>query len=352
MGNPAPPQVLCFGEALVDRLEGGGLSAADHLGGAPANVACALARLGIPVAFLGRLGRDGPGRSLAALLQERGVDSSGLQWDPQRPTRVVRVRREPRGERRFDGFVGERGAGFADQAVELQPLLAGAAPLLERARWLLVGTLAMASPATAAAQAALVAAAAAAGVGVAVDLNWRPSFWGLEPDAPPPPGPRQAIAALLEHADLIKAAAEEAAWLFGAAADPAATSAGLPRRPAVLITDGPLPVRWWWPAAGGCGGEQPAFPLKVVDTTGAGDAFTAGLLYQLCARPAGAGGALPGPGMLAQGGPGKERVDQAAKVAFAAACGALTCRGEGAITPQPTAAEVASLLAGRPAGPA
>ena len=344
MGTPAPPQVLCFGEALVDRLEGGGLSAADHLGGAPANVACALARLGTPVAFLGRLGRDGPGRSLAALLQERGVDSSGLQWDPQRPTRVVRVRRVPGGERRFGGFVGERGAGFADQAVEREPLLAGAAPLLKRARWLLVGTLALASPATAAAQTALVAAAAAAGVGVAVDLNWRPSFWGLEPDAPPPPtpapgsgaGPRQAIAALLERADLIKAAAEEAAWLFGAAADPAAISAGLPRRPAVLITDGPRPVRWWWPGGGGCGGEQPAFPLRAVDTTGAGDAFTAGLLHQLCARPAA----------------DRSAEALAAAVAFAAACGALTCRGAGAITPQPTAAEVASLLAGRPAGPA
>ena len=68
------PQVLCFGEALVDRLGPPGGDPAtdpdcdDRLGGAPANVACALARLGTPVAFLGRLGRDQIGEAFASLL--------------------------------------------------------------------------------------------------------------------------------------------------------------------------------------------------------------------------------------------------------------------------------------------
>jgi fructokinase len=65
MTDPSP-QVLCLGEALVDRLGppgGDPLSAApeqcdDRLGGAPANVACALARLGTAAGFLGRLGDD------------------------------------------------------------------------------------------------------------------------------------------------------------------------------------------------------------------------------------------------------------------------------------------------------
>ncbi|MFZ9947815.1 MAG: PfkB family carbohydrate kinase, partial [Vulcanococcus sp.] len=64
-GGPAP-QVICLGEALVDRLGplgGDPVSAGpeqcdDRLGGAPANVACALARLGTPAAFVGRLGSD------------------------------------------------------------------------------------------------------------------------------------------------------------------------------------------------------------------------------------------------------------------------------------------------------
>jgi len=323
MTSPAP-RVLCFGEALVDRLVGpeGG----DHLGGAPANAACALARLGTPAAFLGRLGRDGTGAAFAALFQERGVNSAGLQWDGERPSRTVLVQRDSRGERSFGGFFGDRGAGFADQAVEREPLLAALPPLLAEACWLLVGTLSLASPASAAAQEALVAAATEAGLGLAVDVNWRPTFWGLAPEAPPPAAARAAIAALLERADLIKCAAEEAAWLFGAGADPAAISAAFPRQPALLITDGPRPVRWW---AGGRGGSQGAFAVPVVDTTGAGDAFTAGLLHRLCARPLRQPGGLP---------------PLAESVAFAAACGALTCRGAGAIDPQPTAAEVEALL--------
>jgi fructokinase len=63
--------VLCFGEALVDRLGplGGDpatdLPVDDRLGGAPANVACGLARLGTKTAFIGRLGRDEIGERIA-----------------------------------------------------------------------------------------------------------------------------------------------------------------------------------------------------------------------------------------------------------------------------------------------
>ncbi|MBL6798472.1 MAG: carbohydrate kinase, partial [Synechococcus sp. BS307-5m-G39] len=107
----SPPQVLCVGEALVDRLGplGGDPATAtpsdcdDRLGGAPANVACALARLGTPVAFIGRLGRDAIGDSFLELLRDRGVDLRGLQSDDQRPSRVVLVRRDASGERVFQG---------------------------------------------------------------------------------------------------------------------------------------------------------------------------------------------------------------------------------------------------------
>ena len=336
------PRVLCFGEALLDRLGAPGrdpaaAGAEDGLGGAPANVACALARLGTPTAFGGRLGDDGTGRAFQDLFRQRGVEVSGLQWDRDRPSRTVLVRRDGAGERSFGGFAGDQGLGFADQAVAVAPLLAAVAPLLPGACWLVVGTVALASPVSAAAQTALVEAAAAAGLGLAVDVNWRPSFWGLAPEAPPTAEARAAIGALLERADLIKCAAEEAAWLFGAGAEPAAISAALPRQPLVLITDGPRPLRW---SAGGRGGRQGAYAVPVLDTTGAGDAFVAGLLDRLCARPDGAAEARREPGARLE----LERVDLAAAVAFAAACGALTCRAAGAIAPQPTRAEVEALL--------
>ncbi len=122
----AAPQVICLGEALVDRLGplGGDPTTAppdqcdDRLGGAPANVACALARLGTPAAFVGRLGCDPIGDAFSRLLAERGVHLSGLQRDASRPTRIVLVRRDATGDRSFGGFAGDRGEGFADQALD------------------------------------------------------------------------------------------------------------------------------------------------------------------------------------------------------------------------------------------
>ena len=379
MGNPAPPQVLCFGEALVDRLLpvgeplpapgcGGGPEpgrrtqaaegladiageasllgpgdGGDRLGGAPANVACALARLGTPAAFLGRLGSDAIGEAFEALFAERGVETSGLQWDAERPSRVVLVRRDAGGERSFGGFLGDRWAGFADQALDANVLRQAAGPLLVRARWLLCGSLPWASPLAASALEGVLALVEAAGCRreagatdardsscrrppfLAVDVNWRPTFWGLPAGTPPPAAVQERIKPLLERAALLKCATEEARWFF-ASNDPSAISSALPGRPAVCVTDGPAPVRWF---LGGRSGQLAPFAIDAVDTTGAGDAFMAGLLHGLCQAEA-------DPHTVAE---------PEALLRFAAACGSLVCRGAGAIDPQPRAAEVERFLA-------
>ncbi len=379
MGTPAPPQVLCFGEALVDRLlpvsdalpapgcgggaEPGGRTQAleglahtageaslqglgdggDKLGGAPANVACGLTRLGTPAAFLGRLGSDAIGEAFEALFAERGVETSGLQWDAERPSRVVLVRRDAGGERSFGGFLGDRGAGFADQALDAKVLRQAAGPLLVRARWLLCGSLPWASPLAASALEGVLALVEAAGCRreagatdardsscrrppfLAVDVNWRPTFWGLPAGTPPPAAVQERIKPLLERAALLKCATEEARWFF-ASNDPSAISSELPGRPAVCVTDGPAPVRWF---LGGRSGQMAPFAIDAVDTTGAGDAFMAGLLHGLCQVEA-------DPHTVAE---------PEALLRFAAACGSLVCRGAGAIDPQPRAAEVERFLA-------
>ena len=91
------PRVLCLGEALVDRLcpLGGDPSTAsaadcdDRLGGAPANVACALARLGTPVGLIGRLGEDAIGAAFRDLFRQRDVAVQALQRDASHRSRVV-----------------------------------------------------------------------------------------------------------------------------------------------------------------------------------------------------------------------------------------------------------------------
>jgi fructokinase len=320
--------VLCLGEALVDRLEP---PDGDRLGGAPANVACALARLGTPSAYLGRLGRDAIGEAFAAVFAERRVDTSALQWDAQRPSRVVLVQRDASGDRQFGGFAGAGPSsggvmGFADQALDAAELSAALGPLLATARWLLVGTIPLASPAAASALQLACREAAAAGVALALDINWRPTFWDPAADPRSGPTPEQiaAIAPLLQQAGLIKCAAEEARWLFGSD-DPVEVRAALPQRPDVVVTDGGAPLRWCF---AGRSGELPAFRVPVVETTGAGDAFTAGLLH----------------GLLHNQVHGAEAIQPEPLLRFASACGALVCQGAGAIDPQPSAEAVRAFL--------
>ena len=107
--------VIAIGEALIDRLgpHGGDplfdSPVIDCFGGAPANVACALGRLGVNVSFIGSLGNDAFGKQFKNLLIQRGIDTTGLQEDNLRPTRVVLVRRDADGERFFEGFKGDKG---------------------------------------------------------------------------------------------------------------------------------------------------------------------------------------------------------------------------------------------------
>ena len=283
----------------------------DRLGGAPANVACGLARLGTPVAFAGRLGQDAVGEAFSSLFSERGLDTSLLQRDAERPSRIVLVRRSRDGERQFQGFAGDKGAGFADQALE--------PALLPQARWLLIGTLPLAAPASASALLSAVRQARSQGTAIALDVNWRPTFWdvGADPSAGPSPSAVAAIRPLLEQAALIKLAREEAIWFFGSA-HPQLISGTLPQAPDVVVTDGAEPVTWWMQ---GGSGPLPVFhPPEVVDTTGAGDAFTAGLLHCWDLPPL-------------------------QRVSFAAGCGALVCGGAGGIDPQPSAPEVEAFIA-------
>ena len=79
--------VVCFGEILIDHLVALTGDHEDLPSGAPANVAVALARLGLATAFVGAVGEDEPGQPLTHLLIEAGVNCDGLQprHGPTRP---------------------------------------------------------------------------------------------------------------------------------------------------------------------------------------------------------------------------------------------------------------------------
>ncbi len=326
-------EVICLGEALVDRLGPlGGDPAIDRpvldcLGGAPANVACALARLRTQTAFVGRLGNDSIGERFRSLMMLRGIHLAGLQRDDVFPSRIVLVRRTLNGERIFQGFLMEQSVAFADQLLDINKLSKAWHLFAEKARWLLVGTIPLATPSSAEALLWAVNHSLQQGLKIALDVNWRPTFWN--PSLPPDQGPnltaRETIAPILESASLIKLAKEEALWFFNCC-DPRQIASSLPNKPDVVVTNGSKPVTWF---IAGCSGEMSIIPpSKVVDTTGAGDAFTAGLIHKLLLMD-----------------PSYGEAQQVLEIVrFAAACGALVCAGAGAIDPQPSQEEVLRFL--------
>ncbi|MBD1849536.1 carbohydrate kinase [Leptolyngbya sp. FACHB-711] len=317
------PQVLCLGEMLWDCI-------ADHpadsvnavkswtsyAGGAPANVACGLVKLGTPAALIACIGEDVPGEQLVEILEQIGVDLRGIQRHATAPTRQIDVLRSNTGDRTFAGFRGGETTDFADTRLkaELLPI-----DLFEGAQFLVCGTIGFAYPESRAAFERAIALAKAQSVHMVLDVNWRPVFWQDHAAA------KLLILDVMRQADLLKLSIEEAEWLLNT--DRAAIVAErFPHLKGVLITAGEAGCEYWF---SGNVEQVPAFSVEVEETTGAGDGFVAGLVHQLCVQ-----------GMEALADP--DRAHQI--VRYASAVGSLTTIRAGAIEAQPQAEEVEAFL--------
>lgn len=268
------PGVICIGEILIDLLSNEPdinwkkvKSWTPYTGGAPANVAFALASLGMNVAFAGCIGADSVGFQLQHELREAGINTQGIQINASSPTRQVFVERNSTGERFFAGFGKYHSAEFADTRFEASNI---PAELFSNYSCLLMGTLLLPYSQSKAAIYKAVELAKEAGVLLAMDINWRPVFWQNEDEAPP------QITSLMKEMDLIKLSEEEALWLFNTL-DPEKVAAEFPKARAVLISKGENGCNYF---INGFSGQCPAFKVNVTDTTGAGDSFMAGFLYQ------------------------------------------------------------------------
>ena len=114
-------KVACIGEALIDRIRNkSNKGFTDFLGGAPANVACAVRKLKIDSIFIGSLGNDDYGKKFITQFNKLDVNLDFLQLENDSPTRVVNVDRDQFGDRFFSGFEPNLHSYFADEAVSLK----------------------------------------------------------------------------------------------------------------------------------------------------------------------------------------------------------------------------------------
>jgi len=263
--------LVAFGEALLDLFPdvrggyAGVRSFAVWPGGAPANVVQGVASTGLRTLFLGKVGPDPLGDGLLSRMAERGVDVRRVARSQVTPTGVTFVVLHPDGERSF--FPYRHLA--ADKEVDAHEIPADVFP---GARFVHLGANCMALPVSDAATRRVVELALAHGARLSFDPNLRPHFHLKNPDV------MDRVRVLADHAHLVKLSREETGPLYGSVdgmlARLFAASAEL-----VVETRDRAGAAWW--SRDGRHGLDAGFPRDVVDATGAGDAFMAGLLAAL-----------------------------------------------------------------------
>lgn len=247
-GNLRP---LIFGEVLFDRFPDG----TTVLGGAPFNVAWHLQAFGVSPLFISRVGDDTLGRQVKASMLEWGMDISGLQLDSIHPTGSVEVSFSD-GEPHYD-IVDERAYDYIDAA---------SLPTLEAGGVLYHGTLALRNRTS---EMALARIKSTTSASVFIDVNLRHPWWKPE-----------AVEPLLMDGRWIKMNGDELAGIV----PQLSTRRGridylFSRLPMelLIITEGEAGA-----TALSANGEQykvkPETAIRVVDTVGAGDAFSSVLL--------------------------------------------------------------------------
>ncbi len=312
--------VIACGELLIDFVSTeSGVTLAEApafkkaAGGAPANVAVGVARLGYRAGFMGQVGDDDFGHFLADTLAQAGVDVNGLRFSAEARTALAFVSLRKDGERSFM-FYRHPSADMLWRPEDVDATYAASTRIFHYGSISLIG-----EPSRSATLTAL-AHARRGGALISYDPNLRLALW------PSAEAARAGMLAGWEHADLAKVSEEELVFLTGEA-DMALAARQLwhDRLKLLTVTRGAAGAVYF---LAGASGEVPGFKVEAVDTTGAGDGFVAGLLA----------------GLL-DGGLRFEREVVEAALRLGNAVGALTTTQRGAIPALPTRAAVTEFLA-------
>jgi len=271
--------VTALGEILIDFTAAGKNAEGNNIfeenpGGAPANCAAAVAKLGGVASFIGMTGDDSFGNDLREALNKVNVDTSGMRTTKKQHTTLAFVSLDQNGERQFS-FCRNPGADTCLSPTDLN------IEILSATKFLQIGSLSLTDEPSASAQKEAVRIVKEAGGFISYDPNYRERLWGTRKDA------FEKMKGMFPFADMVKISDDELSLLFGKDISYAEGAAKIHEQGArlVLVTLGSKGVYYSAKREGErFEGSIPVPSVKVADTTGAGDSFTGALLYAITRR--------------------------------------------------------------------
>ena len=308
-------KVWSLGDAVIDLLPFGEMNYRACAGGAPANVAIGIAKLGLPSGFIGRVGNDPFGHFMEKTFCEHHVDCQSLEKDDEHRTSTVVVDLGENGERSFTFLVSPS----ADQFLSEQALPDFNQDILHFCSLALVGPTCRQTLKTAIEQ-----LTAKNGL-ISFDINLREQMWQDKTEM------RSVITQFCHDADILKLSDEELFWLTENNDLHIALRKLAQHYPAPLklITKGKNGSIVLWQ---GKTFSFDSFNVNSIDTTGAGDAFVAGLLSS-----------------IASSGMPEDKLMLESMMTIASACGALATTKKGALTALPDSGFLQSFISDNPA---
>ncbi|MGP3778728.1 carbohydrate kinase family protein [Halanaerobium saccharolyticum] len=258
--------VITLGEALIDftPLDDQNMDFRKNPGGAPANVAVALSRLGVDVSFVGKVGDDVLGNFLAQKLQSEKVNIDNLVLTNEAKTAITFVTLDEDGDRSFDFYIDPSADRFL-RADEID------AELFAENKVYHFGSISLIDEPARSATKKGIELAHEKNMLVSYDPNLREMLWDSLAEA------KEMILSVMDEVDIVKVSEEELEFLTG--------EKDIKKGAEILKAEYKIPVLFIT-----CGSEGSyyylndlgfveAFKVDAVDTTGAGDAFMSGVLY-------------------------------------------------------------------------
>ncbi|ACL33226.1 aminoimidazole riboside kinase [Glaesserella parasuis] len=257
-------RIWVLGDAVVDLIPDGDNHYLRCAGGAPANVAVGVSRLGVEAGFIGRVGNDPLGKFMQQTLQAEKVSTEQMILDPQQRTSTVIVGLD-QGERSFTFMVNPS----ADQFLEVNDL-----PNFQQGEWLHCCSIALINDPSRSTTIEAIRRVKQAGGFVSFDPNLRESLWSSLDEM------KKVVNSVVAMADVLKFSEEELTLLTNTTNLEDATKevTSLYPEKLIIITLGKDGAIYH---LNGKSQVVASKALKPVDTTGAGDAFVSGLLAGL-----------------------------------------------------------------------